>query len=107
MKIEKISNGEHSEYLLWNECYSRVIGTARVVTRNGSAEIEVINIDHDYRGKNLGTKLLERVIQDFSGKELFVWTFKGRTAWYERNGFKAAEANGALVKMVRTLRLSP
>jgi len=102
MQIEKLSSGAHSEYLLWNECYSRVIGTARVATKNGSAEIEVINIDQDYRGKNLGTKLLERVIQDFSEKELFTWTFEGRTKWYERNGFKAAETNGTLVKMLYT-----
>jgi len=100
MNVEKLSSGEHSEYLLWNESYSRVIGTARVAARNGSAEIEVINIEQDYRGKNLGTKLLEKVIQDFSEKELFTWTFNGRVEWYERNGFKPVETNGTLVKMV-------
>lgn len=101
MNIEKNFEKDRCEYLIWNESYSRVIGTARVELSEGGAEIKVINIENSYRGNGIGTKLLKKIVDDFSDRQIFIWAFKGREEWYERNGFRVMAREGKLTKLVK------
>ena len=45
---------------------------------------------------------LKKIIDDFSCCNLYAWVFKGRTNWYERNGFEIFGQDGDLIKVVAT-----
>lgn len=99
MNIEKLIEKNRCEYLVWNESYSRIIGVARVEIGEDKAEIKVINVENSYRGNGIGTKLLKKIVDDFSDKKIFTWTFEEREEWYKRNGFEAIARDGKLQKL--------
>lgn len=101
MEIEKQSFENVHEYTMWNESFSRVIASARLKQGGSEVVLETINVEHGYRGNGVGTRLLQRIIEDFAQHRLSAWVFEGRTAWYERNGFRrSGEMKGNLVKVV-------
>ena len=97
--LEVMASDETREYLYWGT--AEVIARAVVVEREEEAEIKLINVARHRRGEGLGSRLLERIISDFSHKNIATWTFNGRAEWYERNGFEIAEERASLLKMVR------
>jgi N-acetylglutamate synthase-like GNAT family acetyltransferase len=99
MDIERISAEGAHEYFVWDDNFSRVVATARLKDGEEGTEILMINVERGMRGRGLGTTLLKRLVEDFSCSTLYAWVFKGRTDWYERNGFKIWTTDGDLVKV--------
>ncbi|WP_457555532.1 GNAT family N-acetyltransferase [Candidatus Pyrohabitans sp.] len=102
--LEVLVSGHTREYLYWST--AEVIARAVVVEYPEKAEIKLINVARHRRGEGIGSMLLERIVSDFLHKELFTWTFNGRSSWYERRGFTVDEERASLLKMVRRAKPS-
>lgn len=100
MDIERISKEDDHEYLVWDDNFSKVVATARLKGSDGGTEIIMINVERMMRGSGIGTALLKRLVEDFSSCNLYAWVFRGRTDWYERNGFEILGREGDLIKVV-------
>ncbi len=100
MDIEHVSSEGAHEYLVWDDNYSRIVATARLKGNDDGTEIGMINVERGMRGSGVGTKLLKKIITDFSCCNLYAWVFKDRTNWYERNGFEIFAEDGDLIKVV-------
>ena len=99
MDIECISKEGDHEYLVWDDNFSKVVATARLKGGEEGTEIMMINVERMMRGSGIGTTLLKRLVEDFSCCNLYAWVFKGRTDWYERNGFEILGRDGDLIKV--------
>lgn len=100
----KCSIEEHVfEYRIYDDYGVGVVAYARVLRGEGWAEIKVINVNRDYRGKGIGSLLLARIVNDHSASTIVVETFKYLIDWYKRFNFEVVSENP--VVMVR--RASP
>lgn len=96
MHIEKTCEGDTHRYECWDT--SSVIAVA--IVRDGeSAHIVEINVNREWRGKGIGSWLLNLIKEDFGGKRITAEVFKERESWYERNGFRRTGEKGHLVMM--------
>jgi N-acetylglutamate synthase-like GNAT family acetyltransferase len=103
MHVERYSGDFIHAYLVWDGNHSRVISRAVVLEKDGSVELRTIDVDKMYHGSGIGTKLLRRIIANFSGREIIAWVFDARVNWYVRNGFKVSESNNNMTKMCRAV----
>lgn len=97
--LEVVDKGGELEYLYWSAWQV----AARAVVKEGEeqAVIKLINVAHHFRGRGIGSWLLDRVVSDFGDKALVTWTFGPRVEWYRRRGFYREVAEDSIVKMVR------
>lgn len=103
MRIERMDSRAMYQYILWDEYDSRVVASATVMLQpNGTAFLRNINVSNGERGRGLGSALLERILVDFKGFEIFAEVFEGRVAWYERYGFKRVDKRGPLARILRS-----
>ena len=70
-----------------------LVATATVYEDQKMAEIKYINVNRDFRGNGVGSKLLEKIVSKFKDKELIVETFRERVNWYQKFGFKVVREN--------------
>lgn len=99
MNIERQSEDSIHNYLVWDKNYSRVISRAIVVDSGGVVELKTIDVDRTFRGSGIGTQLLQKIISDFSDREIIAWVFEGRVDWYVRNGGKVETIQNNLTKI--------
>ncbi|MBS7287451.1 MAG: GNAT family N-acetyltransferase [Candidatus Freyarchaeota archaeon] len=76
------------EYRIYDDYGVGVVAYARVLRGEGWAEIKVINVNRDYRGRGIGSLLLARIVDDHSGFTIVVETFKHLVNWYRRFNFE-------------------
>ncbi|MBC7219668.1 MAG: GNAT family N-acetyltransferase [Hadesarchaea archaeon] len=101
MQIEYTTeNGVH-RYECWDDYGCSVVAFAIVVEKKDCAHLMEINVGSSYRGRRIGTALLKRVIDDFSGQDIFANVFKDRVKWYQRHGFETLEEKGDLTEIKR------
>ncbi len=80
--------GKVFEYWVYDEYDIGVIAYAKITYNDECVEINVINVNRDYRGRGIGSLLLERIINDHSDHPIFVETFEYLIRWYEGFGFE-------------------
>jgi len=88
-------------YDVWNINYAGVIASARVLEERDYVVISNINVNREYRGNGIGSKLLEQIISDFEGKDIMLWCFKDRVKWYEKHSFVIECRDNDIVKLCR------
>ncbi len=88
-------------YDVWNINYAGVIANARVLEERDYVVISNINVNREYRGNGIGSKLLEQIISDFEGKDIMLWCFKDRVKWYEKHSFVIECRDNDIVKLCR------
>ncbi|MEM3421343.1 MAG: GNAT family N-acetyltransferase [Candidatus Hadarchaeum sp.] len=104
MQIEHtMENGVH-RYECWDDYGCSVVGFAVVVEKRDFVYLKEINVGSSHRGLGIGTALLRRVIEDFSGRDLFASVFKERVNWYQRHGFETLGDKDGLTEIKRTNR---
>ncbi|KXA92443.1 hypothetical protein AKJ64_03140 [candidate division MSBL1 archaeon SCGC-AAA259E17] len=101
MKIERQSTENKHENLVWTDYKSHIIGSATIVDSEQSARLKNINIQNNRRSKGMGSRLLERILEDFGDSEPVAKAFEARLDWYRRHGFELEEKNGRLIKIRR------
>lgn len=99
MNIERHSEDSIHNYLVWDKNYSKVISRAIVLEKERAVELKTIDVDRMYRGSGVGTKLLKRIIADFSDRKIMALVFVDRVDWYVRNGFKVEGIENNLTKI--------
>ncbi|MFQ6052336.1 MAG: GNAT family N-acetyltransferase [Candidatus Hydrothermarchaeota archaeon] len=109
MNIEQSKIDEEScvnvEYRIRDEIMPIFIGVARVREYEGEVAIDLINVNPNRRGEGIGTKLLEKIVNDYDNHLLTVTTFPYLEEWYEEFGFKKTYKKGNLIHMVREPRM--
>jgi N-acetylglutamate synthase-like GNAT family acetyltransferase len=101
MRIDHTTeNGVH-RYECWDDYGCSVVASAVAVEENGHINLREINVGRSYRGRGLGTLLLEQVIADFSDRDLVASVFEERVPWYRRHGFEPVESRGGLIEVKR------
>lgn len=82
----------HSSYVVYAYKDERLIGLARAI----SDEIEwtylaEVAVKDEYRGKGIGTSLIQSVLEHFKGHEIFSVSFADSIPFYEKSGFKRSK----------------
>ena len=57
-------------YDVWNTNYAGVIANAR---RLEKGDYNINNVNREYRGVGIGTKLLKQIISDFKDRDIILW----------------------------------
>ncbi len=76
------------EYRVYDDYGIGVIAYAKVTRGPGGAEIKVINVSREYRGRGVGSEVLARIVRDHGDCLIMVETFGYLVGWYERFNFK-------------------
>lgn len=104
MKIEHTMEKGVHRYECWDDYGCSVVAFAVVVEKRDCVYLKEINVGSSYRGLGIGTALLRRVLDDFSGRDLFANVFKDRIRWYQRYGFETLGDKGDLTEIKRAKR---
>jgi GNAT superfamily N-acetyltransferase len=76
---------------------SRLVGFGRILTDYVyRASIWDVIVDQDYQGQDIGTQIIERILQhpDLKHVELFWLCTRDKQAFYEKLGFSSNEQTG-------------
>jgi len=104
VQIERYDSEHRYRYVAWDDFGSRIIGTAVVERRAGELVLDRISVTRVSRGNGVGTTMLTRILGDFIGEDIVVYSFRSRVGWYLRHGFEPEGRHGSLVKMRRRSR---
>ncbi|MEM3465819.1 MAG: GNAT family N-acetyltransferase [Candidatus Jordarchaeales archaeon] len=85
------------EYRVYDDYGISIIAYARVLRTEEWAEIKVINVNREYRGRGIGSILLTRIVKDHSNCTIIVETFKYLIDWYKRFNFKLVCENPVIM----------
>ena len=87
---------------------SRLVGFGRVLTDYVyRASIWDVIVDPDYQGQDIGTQIMERILQhpDLKQVELFWLCTRDKQTFYEKLGFSANEQTGMVRARAKHARL--
>ncbi|MGC8816865.1 MAG: GNAT family N-acetyltransferase [Candidatus Hadarchaeum sp.] len=99
MQIEHTMEKGVHRYECWDDYGCSVVAFAVVVEKRGYVYLKEINVGSSYRGKGIGTSLLKRVLDDFSGRDILASVFKDRVKWYQEHGFETLGEKGGLAEV--------
>jgi len=77
------------------------MASAVVLERDDHIYIEDINVGSIYRGRGVGTGLLNRILADFKDRPITANVFEARVPWYRRHGFEPVGKTSNLIEIVR------
>ncbi|HDI12981.1 MAG: hypothetical protein DRN83_03155 [Hadesarchaea archaeon] len=101
MQIEHSKNNGAHRYECWDDYGCSIVGSAVVIEQEDHVYLKDINVSSYYRGRGIGTRLLNRVIVDFKKKPIMADVFEARLPWYRRHGFKSVGRTDNLIKIIR------
>ncbi|MHA1713104.1 MAG: GNAT family N-acetyltransferase [Candidatus Ranarchaeia archaeon] len=80
--------GVRTQYTVYDDLGISVIAQA-VCTDNGNdVRIDLVSVNRGYRGKGVGTRLLNKLLDQFSHRPMVVTTWPNLVPWYSRFGFR-------------------
>lgn len=97
----------HSDLVLSAWDGSTLVGFGRVLTDYVyRASIWDVIVDKDYQGQDIGTQIMQRILQhpDLKRVELFWLCTRDKQAFYEKLGFSAKEQTGMVWSRSRQAR---
>ncbi|TAJ10067.1 MAG: N-acetyltransferase [Nitrospirae bacterium] len=97
----------HSDLVLSVWDGSKLVGFGRVLTDYVyRASIWDVIVDQDYQGQDIGTQIMQRILQhpDLKRVELFWLCTRDKQAFYEKLGFTAKEQTGMVWSRSRQAR---
>lgn len=77
------------------------MASAVVLERDDHIYLEDINVGSDYRGRGVGTGLLNQILADFKDRSIIANVFEARVPWYRRHGFDPVGKMNDLIKIVK------
>jgi GNAT superfamily N-acetyltransferase len=98
----------HSDLVLSAWDGSKLVGLGRVLTDYVyRASIWDVIVDKDYQGQDIGTQIMQRILQhpDLKRVELFWLCTSDKQAFYEKLGFSAKEQTGMVWARSKQARL--
>ncbi len=98
----------HSDLVLSAWDGSKLVGLGRVLTDYVyRASIWDVIVDKDYQGQDIGTQIMQRILQhpDLKRVELFWLCTRDKQAFYEKLGFSAKEQTGMVWARSKQARL--
>ena len=91
------------EYLLYDPLEIFVIGRA-ICTNIGSAtHVNLINVNHGFRGQGYGSQLLDAIITNQGHKILTTDTWNHLVPWYSQFGFRVISHQGNIFQLERAV----
>lgn len=88
-------------YDVWNTNYAGVIANARILEKGDYILISNINVNREYRGIGIGTKLLKQIISDFKDRDIILWCFRERIEWYKKFSFEVENEDNNIIKLCK------
>jgi GNAT superfamily N-acetyltransferase len=98
----------HSDLVLSAWDGSKLVGLGRVLTDYiYRASIWDVIVDKDYQGQDIGTQIMQRILQhpDLKRVELFWLCTRDKQTFYEKLGFSAKEQTGMVWARSKQARL--
>jgi N-acetylglutamate synthase-like GNAT family acetyltransferase len=96
-ETEQTSECQKYEYFVYDIYGIGVVGYGVVYQKDDSAEIKVINVSRYHRGEGIGSRMLQRIVDDHSNRNIHVKTFDSLIQWYEKFGFKVVDSEPLLL----------
>ena len=101
MRIEHSKQNRAHSYECWDDYGCSIIANAVVLERDDYIYLEDINVGSGYRGRGVGTGLLNQILADFGDRPVTANVFEARVPWYRRHGFEPVGKTNDLIKIVR------
>ena len=101
MQIIMESKGIEKVLKLVEDDKSKIIGRAVISEHKNYIRLHLILVDKKYRGRGLGTKLLEKVLSLYHNRDITLSTFLGNEEWFQKYGFKILNKHDGLVSMIK------
>ena len=102
MRIERSIQDCAHRYECWDDYECSIMASAVVLERGKHVYLKDINVGSSYRGRGIGTKLLNQIITDFKDRQITADIFEERIPWYKRHGFEPVGRTNNLIKIVRS-----
>lgn len=101
-QIQCIPMANHRyEYLMYDEFGIFVIGRAVCTETHRATRVDLINVNHGFRGQGYGSQLLDAIIEKQGHKKLITETWDHLVAWYKRFGFEIITHKGNIYHLER------
>jgi N-acetylglutamate synthase-like GNAT family acetyltransferase len=101
MRIEHSKQNRAHRYECWDDYGCSIMASAVVLEWDDHIYLEDINVGSVYRGRGVGTGLLNRILADFKDRPVTANVFEARVPWYRRHGFEPVGKTNDLIKIVR------
>ncbi len=101
MRIERSIRNRAHLYECWDDYGCSIIASAVVLERDEHIYLKDMNVGSSYRGRGIGTGLLNQIISDFKDKSITADVFGARVPWYRRHGFEPIGETNNLIKIIR------
>ena len=91
-----IHEDEPDEFDLTSKIYvakenEKVVGTARIRQEKNVYRIQRMAVDKNIRSCGIGSKIINRILKDFSGYKIYLMAPKSTISFYEQFGFNVTD----------------
>ena len=101
MRVEHSEENRAHRYECWDDYGCSIMASAVVLERDDHIYLEDINVGSIYRGRGVGTGLLNQILANFKDVSITANVFEARVPWYRRHGFEPVGKTNDLIKIVR------
>ena len=89
------------EYLMYDPLEISVIGRAVCTNTGSTIHVDLINVNHGFRGQGHGSQLLNAIISDQGHQTLTTDTWDHLVSWYSAFGFHVISNQGNIYHLER------